>query len=356
MFAFQIVNIVMLAMLLYLIRANSTMAARKALMFSLAVILTISMIAVEGFTDFFSALGPEYATRSAFFNAIGFSFSPLIPIVLATVFSTTDTKRLDILAAGLLPGITLALSSPVTGLIFSVSPENVYSRGPLFWVFVVTYVYAFIVFIWANLREMKRHHVRERTMTLLLGAIVLVGTSLQVIFPDLRTAWVCVALTEIMYYINLREMDFRYDPVSETLNRSAFDQQLREMSRYPIVGIVVFDVYKFKQVNDQFGHFEGDQCLKLVARAIEEGFARTGDCYRTGGDEYTVLAPSATESKIEHAIKGTIAALVRLRTQSPAVPAISYGYRVYNRDAGDDISVVLHEADAEMYAYKNKQR
>ena len=86
MYAFQIVNIVMLLLLLLLIYSNSTMPARKARMFSVAVTLTILMIAAEGLSDYFGAHGSEYATASAVSNAIGFAFSPLIAFALAAMF------------------------------------------------------------------------------------------------------------------------------------------------------------------------------------------------------------------------------------------------------------------------------
>ncbi len=192
-------------------------------------------------------------------------------------------------------------------------------------------------------------------MLILLCVIILIGTSLQIAFPKVHTTWVCVALTEIMYYIYLREIDFVYDPVTGTLNRCAFERQLSNIADRPTVGVVVFDVFRFKQVNDQFGHPEGDHCLKIIARAIEDGFYQTGVCYRTGGDEYTVLALTADDAQIQDALKKTLATLKELRGQSPAIPRISYGYRIYNRDNGDDIQKVIQEADAEMYAYKNMQ-
>lgn len=355
MYSFQIVNIVMLLLLLHLIYSNSTMSARKAQMFGLAVVLTMMMIAAEGLSDLFATLGREYAVAASVSNALGFAFSPSIGLALAAMFRTDDRQRMILLTIPLLPNALLALSSPLTGLIFSVSDQNVYTRGPVFWVFVITYIYTIAIFIWVNIREVRRLRIREHHMLMMLCAIILIGTSLQVAFPQVRTAWVCVALAEIMYYIYLREIDFLYDPVTETRNRSAFERQLPNMAVHQTVGVIVFDVFRFKQINDQFGHPEGDHCLKMVARAIEDGFAQTGECYRTGGDEYTVLAPSVNEAQIHEALKRTLAALKQLRQQTPALPRISYGYRIYNRDNGDNILTVIEEADAQMYAYKNMQ-
>ena len=172
MYSFQIVNIVMLLLLLHFIYSNSTMSTRKAQMFGLAVVLTMMMIAAEGLSDLFATLGREYAVAASVSNALGFAFSPPIGLALAAMFRTDDRQRMILLTIPLLPNALLALSSPLTGLIFSVSDQNVYTRGPVFWVFVITYIYTIAIFIWVNIREVRRLRIREHHMLMMLCAII----------------------------------------------------------------------------------------------------------------------------------------------------------------------------------------
>ncbi|NLG09977.1 MAG: hypothetical protein GX562_00380, partial [Coriobacteriaceae bacterium] len=111
------------------------MPTRQAQMFSLAVILTILMITAEGLSDLFTTYGSDFAPVTAIVNAIGFALSPLIGVTLAAMFRTEDRKLLVVLTIALLPNALLAISSPLTGLTFSVSSQNVYARGPMFWLF-----------------------------------------------------------------------------------------------------------------------------------------------------------------------------------------------------------------------------
>ena len=53
--------------------------------------------------------------------------------------------------------------------------------------------------------------------------------------------------------------------------------------------MVVFDVDDFKQINDRYGHIQGDLCLAGIAECIKNSYANFGYCYRIGGDEFCVL-------------------------------------------------------------------
>src|SRR5260370_11640759 len=60
-------------------------------------------------------------------------------------------------------------------------------------------------------------------------------------------------------------------------------------------GMLLFlmDVDRLKQINDSFGHFEGDHALKRTAEVLEETFRDSDVVARLGGDEFAVLAIEA---------------------------------------------------------------
>ena len=78
-------------------------------------------------------------------------------------------------------------------------------------------------------------------------------------------------------------------------NRRQFDALLqREWRRAArdgsALGLLMIDVDFFKRYNDQYGHPQGDACLKAVAEAIGAAFRRPGDlAARYGGEEFAVL-------------------------------------------------------------------
>jgi diguanylate cyclase (GGDEF)-like protein/PAS domain S-box-containing protein len=94
------------------------------------------------------------------------------------------------------------------------------------------------------------------------------------------------------------------DSLTGLYNRRYLQERLREelhrSCRYKLAFSVVYmDLDKFKQVNDRFGHDEGDKVLQKTAEAISEIARKTDTVARYGGDEFVILLP---ETKGEDAV------------------------------------------------------
>ena len=87
------------------------------------------------------------------------------------------------------------------------------------------------------------------------------------------------------------------DGLTGVANRHCFDQTIqREWTRLQrtkdFLSLIMCDVDFFKLFNDTYGHHDGDDCLKLVARALKGTTRRGGDCVaRYGGEEFAVIMP-----------------------------------------------------------------
>lgn len=68
------------------------------------------------------------------------------------------------------------------------------------------------------------------------------------------------------------------------------------MSEKLPVALVMLDIDRFKSYNDTYGHLAGDQCLKVMAKLIEENLDRKSDFVaRYGGEEFAILLSNTTE-------------------------------------------------------------
>ncbi len=92
--------------------------------------------------------------------------------------------------------------------------------------------------------------------------------------------------------IALMVIQARTDHLTGLLNRSGFRQTVKDavMERPGQGLLIIMDMDNFKQINDKYGHPEGDAVLQSFARQLEEFFNRNGDVTaRFGGDEFAVF-------------------------------------------------------------------
>ncbi|MGL4958045.1 MAG: diguanylate cyclase domain-containing protein [Plesiomonas sp.] len=90
------------------------------------------------------------------------------------------------------------------------------------------------------------------------------------------------------------------DGLTGLYNRRAFDNRLavelpRHFRSQQSLGLVMIDVDHFKAYNDGYGHLAGDQCLKAIARCLQQSARRAGDMVcRYGGEEFAIILPAIT--------------------------------------------------------------
>ena len=153
------------------------------------------------------------------------------------------------------------------------------------------------------------------------------------------------------------------DALTGTLNRRAFiDRANQEMARISRNGsqatILVFDLDRFKRINDQFGHAGGDQALKQFVNIVQEQL-RTADVFgRLGGEEFGAILP---ETPLECGIR--IADRLREAVASRAVEhdriaftfTVSIGCAPFGLESGA-LEAVLASADRALYRAKTGGR
>ena len=85
----------------------------------------------------------------------------------------------------------------------------------------------------------------------------------------------------------------RLDPLTELMNRHAFEHQLQDAVASPpagqTVGLLMIDLDRFKALNDRHGHVAGDKALQRVGDLLKRRLSRGDLAARLGGDEFAVL-------------------------------------------------------------------
>jgi len=116
--------------------------------------------------------------------------------------------------------------------------------------------------------------------------------------------------------------------------------------------LLLFDLDDFKEVNDTFGHLEGDRVLQEFADHLLSTFRDSDVVARLGGDEFCVLLSGATTRDIPRPI-----ALLRGRRSDSGQPIhpFSVGAAAYDPKRHPAVADLVREADTEMYRQKSKR-
>jgi len=142
--------------------------------------------------------------------------------------------------------------------------------------------------------------------------------------------------------------------------RSLFLQLDRELARCKrdntSLTVMVSDMDGFKQINDRFGHLEGNRVLRLFAHSLKETSREYDYVARMGGDEFVVIAPGLTpEASARKAEQmRELVHQVGMEVCGEDILSLSVGKSVYPED-GLDAEKILTEADRRMYLQKQSQ-
>jgi diguanylate cyclase (GGDEF)-like protein len=120
--------------------------------------------------------------------------------------------------------------------------------------------------------------------------------------------------------------------------------------------LFVMDVDRLKQINDSFGHFEGDRALKRTAEVLEETFRDSDVLARLGGDEFAVLAIEAAGHS-EATIKTRLFECLKSISAEESRYEISLSSGLVRFDPGSRTTIgeLMAKADQAMYEQKRRR-
>lgn len=279
---------------------------------------------------------------------VEFCIAPLISV--AAAFAYGEVKRPKFVAAVLTAHAAFEVISMLNNWVFSVDAGNVYHREGLYWIYVVTFVlsvvYCFICIVQGN----KKYQARFGCILALILSFLAAGIGIQMVHSEIRVDFMCVAIGNILLYNYRGNVVNQIDMTTQLLNRRCYERKTENMKTSAYV--LIFDIDKFKQVNDTYGHAEGDRCLALVAQQIYSVYGKYGSCYRIGGDEFCVIMYRQL-NKLDELNRKFEYALEQLRGNNGKLSGVSLGYAYYDKKNGD-IQAVVEKADNMMYQNKHE--
>ena len=298
----------------------------------------------------------------------------LTPIAGGAIVLQLRTKTIWKKIIFVILGINLIFQivSVFTGLMLVVDENHIYHHGPAYLAYIIIYslIIVFVIIEFAVYGAKFKKQNRVSLYALLV--FVAVGILLQEIFgSEIRTAYVSLAIGLSLMFIHYSEFSqleadyrireqmkqIRLDPLTGISNRHAYIEELQKLTDAETLpdDLVVYsiDINGLKKTNDTLGHSAGDELICGAADCITTIFDKYGKTYRTGGDEFIVIANIETNQ-----IYSLVSQLNKLGASWKGKESKSISFSVGaaarkdNPDLKPEKLVIL--ADQRMYKAKNE--
>jgi len=223
----------------------------------------------------------------------------------------------------------------------------------------IPFIYIMTVTVRGVVRGFKPQNRKNLRIYLIVasytpGCIVAAAAQL---FYSLTAPMFCFWCTMILLfiYLTLQNQLISTDPLTELNNRNQLHRYLQMQRESKDHYIIMVDVDQFKQINDTYGHIEGDRALELVSKALKnacDSLGKTVFLCRYGGDEFLMVVPTEMPAIAIRVIKDCMKEEVSNQYSSLNFALkISLGYALWDGKSSNFKQSVA-EADRMMYEDK----
>lgn len=290
---------------------------------------------------------------SASSGIIGYSWCLFVEYHIHRNFKRIKKKSKILAIPLIIAMILLIINLCGTSIIFDISKQNKYTRGPVnFLLYIIVFIY-YIESIY-TVQKAKNDSILVEFFPIYYFIIpCMIGTMIQGFFFGISTIWLCVAIAFIIVYIEIQISISFIDDLSGLYNRKFMNHYLNKLQNDKIKHVYGFllDINEFKSINDTYGHITGDHALIQFGRILQHSIDKDSVAIRMGGDEFVVFAnlqsdddALALKKRIEYNIRQ-----FNIKTDEPFPLYFSIGIAKYN---GNSIDSFLSAMDDSMYEAK----
>lgn len=351
-YSFTILMTVCTCAIMMVTVAGNVMLPKRNRRLFLALFCAISVAALcEWGGVMLNGAGPQVRIPVVCLKVIEFSLAPSLAVLFASVMGPGE-RGVRISAGVVAVHALLEVALVPCGAVISVDGTGTYHHGPAYAIYMATYLASALSLLLATHKFSRKSQYRNRVVPWLVVAFVLSSIIVQMACVNLRIVWLALGIGSIMLYTFYCSVVQQTDALTQLLNRHSFESSLSTLREKSVV--IMFDVDDFKTVNDTYGHVAGDECLRIVARAIFETYGKAGACYRVGGDEFCAILtdPRADVQALSQTLSRR---LEEERRTHPGMPSVSTGQASFDPQT-DDVATAYGNADAVMYAAKQRRK
>ena len=284
---------------------------------------------------------------------IGYLWAKFIMVHMNIPFS--DIRRNIYRTIGLI-SIVLLVINIFYPLVFSVS-DGRYQRGFAYIIFLIFAAFYILDSLYLYVKRVKKNGSLKLFPVQIFLIPVILGVVIQAFFVEIAITWTSIAISVAGIMTALKNEIIFTDCLTglynrvylEFLHKRACDKKDRWVS-----GIMI-DLNGFKQINDNYGHAEGDLALCIVADLLRKSFSEYGVVTRYAGDEFVIMLNTTDDQLIQKIIKSAKKNFVteNEKNDKPYQLSASMGYAITNL-SNETIDDFMNRIDEQMYQDKLK--
>ena len=232
---------------------------------------------------------------------IGYTWAQFITTHMNIPFS--KTRRIVYRLGGLV-AVLLLIVNLFYPLVFS-DNNGVYERGPAYIVFLIFAVLYILDSLYLYAACRKKAGALKLFPVQVFFIPIVIGVAVQAIFVEIAITWTSIAVAIAGVMTALKNETIFIDHLTGLYNRVYLDflqKQACKKQNAWIAGVMV-DLNGFKQINDRYGHAEGDAALMIVADLLRKSFSEYGVVARYAGDEFVVMLNTTDEQLVRGLIE-----------------------------------------------------
>lgn len=178
---------------------------------------------------------------------------------------------------------------------------------------------------------------------------------------DSLISWLDGSLVHLQQSIDMTEwktanLDELTDMMTRRAGKEALQSSLETAAKgNRIISVCLYDINHLKDVNDRFGHAEGDRLIRVITRAVSKVFKRGDFGFRLSGDEFiAVINADAVEAK--RLLESVLAELCGLSRTQAYPYQVSFCFGIVEVLPGSDLTLAEAIARADQRMYDQKRR
>jgi len=266
-------------------------------------------------------------------------------------------KRLKFFWGIVIVNALVVVTNHLHGLVFTIDKKGLLHLG--LWDIVLWGIALLgFVILFADLYfNSNKTDVRKKKFLFLLCLPVLIGVLLQIFFMETFALWAGMTMAILLIHASLQNTLVTIDYLTGVFNRRELDEYVHYMLNKTAIGTasgIFVDIDKFKSINDNYGHLEGDDAIRTVASLIQQCLRKGDFLSRYGGDEFVIIPKTNDPENLRRLIETIRFAVNELNAKAlkPYHISLSLGFDVYVGNNKDDFFALL---DRHMYEEKRRK-